>query len=298
ITGQKDWYGYDACKHVIDKFDKDNVKYPEQANNNLHIWELGEVLKNVGSNIEDSAWWFKVLAPIEIAKLNKIKDKKTRKWMDAPYGARNNNADVIVGFNGPMAHVYVTDLNRLGKAAEIFRLTFQEADASEALLWWQMDELDYKDFKENTIGRMKASVDRILIRVSDKYDVFAGLNANGSIRTVTADPFQAEYVEAWTRIAGMDDKQRSGDIVLIMKDFTMGEAIYRYTTGVACKAWHGSLNASDSYVPLIISYPGGNKTDIENILKKDSLCNIDYSSCKGNWSLTNIVKGVVLEQFK
>lgn len=83
-----------------------------------------------------------------------------------------------------------------------------------------------------------------------------------------------------------------------MKDLTTGDAIDRYTTGTACKAWHGSLNPSDSYVPFIISYPGGNKTEMEKILKKDTVCKEDYSDCKANWKLPNIIKEIITEQYK
>ena len=67
----------------------------------------------------------------------------------------------------------------------------------------------------------------------------------------------AEYVKAAMRIAGLNDPMRSGDIILVMKDQTAGgdtadSNIKRFTTGVACKSWHGSLNPSDSYVPLIV----------------------------------------------
>jgi hypothetical protein len=90
---------------------------------------------------------------------------------------------------------------------------------------------------------------------------------------------------------------------LIMRDnFAIPEnetiADHRYTTGVACKSWHGSLNASDSYVPFIVAYPGGNKTEIERILEKDTLCKQAYSGCKGNWKLTDIVEEIISEQYK
>jgi len=95
----------------------------------------------------------------------------------------------------------------------------------------------------------------------------------------------------------MNNVKRSGDMVLIMKDNTSGNALDRYTTGVACKSWHGSLSRSDSYVPFIFAYPGGNKTEIETILKKDTVCRSDYSNCKGNWKLTETVKEIIKSQY-
>jgi hypothetical protein len=96
----------------------------------------------------------------------------------------------------------------------------------------------------------------------------------------------------------MNHKDRSGDIVLIMKDTPTGNVNDRYTTGVACKSWHGSLNPSDSYVPFIVSYPGGNNYEIEKILQKETLCKADYSNCKGNWKLSDTVKEIISEQYK
>jgi hypothetical protein len=83
-----------------------------------------------------------------------------------------------------------------------------------------------------------------------------------------------------------------------MKDNTSGNALDRYTTGVACKSWHGSLSRSDSYVPFIFAYPGGNKTELEKILKKDAVCANDYGNCKGNWKLTDTVKEIIKEQYQ
>lgn len=73
---------------------------------------------------------------------------------------------------------------------------------------------------------------------------------------------------------------------------------HRYTAGVACKAWHGSLNPSDSYVPLIVAYPGGTKSTLETLLQRDNACGSNYSKCIGNWKLTDIVKELISEQYK
>lgn len=112
----------------------------------------------------------------------------------------------------------------------------------------------------------------------------------------------ADYVKAQLRIDGLNDLNRSGDIVLIMRDRTAGGASERYTTGVACKSWHGSLNPSDSYVPLIVAYPGGTKAPLDTLLRKDAVCgaydNSESNKCKGNWNLTDIVKGIVSQQYE
>jgi hypothetical protein len=108
----------------------------------------------------------------------------------------------------------------------------------------------------------------------------------------------ASYVNAKLRIEGLNDLNRSGDIILIMKDSTTGSEMNRYTAGVACKSWHGSLNPSDSYVPLIVAYPGGSKSTIDAVLTRDEVCGANYANCKGNWYLPNIIKGFVTEQYK
>ena len=33
-------------------------------------------------------------------------------------------------------------------------------------------------------------------------------------------------------------------------------------------------------------------------LTKDGVCKSDYSNCKGNWNLTDIIKGFISEQYK
>ncbi len=108
----------------------------------------------------------------------------------------------------------------------------------------------------------------------------------------------SEYIEAELRIKGMNHPNRSGDIVLLFKNFTDDIAENRYSSGVSYKSWHGSLNPSDSYVPFIFAYPGGNKFEIDEILKKDNVCKEGYSNCKGNWKLTDIVKEIIKEQYQ
>ncbi len=94
--------------------------------------------------------------------------------------------------------------------------------------------------------------------------------------------------------------ERSGDIILIFKDHTTGSELDRYTCGVACKAWHGSLNPSDSYVPLILAYPGGNKYELQDILDNVEGCEtVDGETrCEGNWKVMDVIKELVSGQYK
>ncbi len=198
-----------------------------------------------------------------------------------------------------------TDKKTLGEIAEIFRVMLGGYNPNDAKWLGFTDTDDYIEFQEETVGRLWKSIDKILIRMEDgNYYVFNGLDGDGEPAILGVDTLTgSEYIEAELRIKGMNNKNRSGDIVLIMKDnvdIPQGGSIedYRYTTGSACKSWHGSLNPSDSYVPLIIAYPGGNKTEIEEILQRDTLCNTDYSGCRGNWKVTDIVKEIIFEQYE
>ncbi len=293
---------YDADisgKFKVKDFDKKDNKYPELANNNLHIWELGEMFKSVGS-IQGTVVWnkYKVLAPEEIADMFK---NEAGNELSAGATDKTENAHIIAALNGPMAHVYVQNV-AIGPVAEILKLMLQMEDTAGALKWLGLEDLDYKQIRRDSVGRLGASIDQILIRVGEGensyYCVFDGLNNDGSVKCVPTDPFATqEYVNAWERIDGMNHADRSGDIVLLMKS-EMSDINQRFSTGVSYKSWHGSLNPSDSYVPFIFTYPGGNKYEIDEILKKDTVCKADYSNCKGNWTLTDIVKGIITEQYE
>jgi len=272
----------------------------EKENNNLHIWELGEVFRAVGS-IQGTVVRnkYRLLVP------GKIEEVFENKGVPVEYRPTSDidNADIVAAFNGPMAHIYSmigTDNKTLGEIAEVFRVMLGGYYPDEAMRWFGFSgEYKYLKFQAVKVGRLWKSIDEILIRMEDdNYYVFNGLDDNGEPVPLGIDILGNEYIEAELRITGMNNKDRSGDIVLIMKDKMSDSAIDRFTTGTACKSWHGSLNPSDSYVPLILAYPGGNKKEIEDILRKDTLCKTDYSDCRGNWKLTDIVKEIIREQYQ
>jgi len=156
------------------------------------------------------------------------------------------------------------------------------------------------DKEKAVVDRLLLSVDKILIRENDEYKLFEGLKLDSSgkiigpkaslINSTDFDP--EKYIQSGFRIQGLNDFNRSGDIVLVMKDSTESPIDQRYTSGVACKSWHGSLNPSDSYVPFILSYPGGNSEVLTDV--KNSACETD---CKGNWELPKFVKEIINEQY-
>jgi type I phosphodiesterase/nucleotide pyrophosphatase/transglutaminase superfamily protein len=300
LTYKSKWLGMDvdkpaemSCGRKTDFGDADNpntrAQNAELNNNNLHIWELGELFKAVGK-FTGGSFSYRVLAPESIADL----------FSDEEYGARSSlsDANVIAALNGPMAHIYVTDADDLGEVAEILKLTIQGENAEEAVNKLGLAEKSYKDLR-STIGRLKNSIDKILVRVNGNYCVFDGLNEDGSANcAINGTLTSLAYVDPWTRINGLNNVNRSGDIILIMRDATLDNVTDRYTTGVACKSWHGSLSPSDSYVPFIFAYPGGNNAELKTMLRKDAVCGPDYDNCKANWKLPDIIKEIISEQYK
>jgi hypothetical protein len=238
-----------------------------------------------------------VLAPQPIAELYA--------GTNLPYGATAtiDKANVIAALNGPMAHVYLKgangwsdetpDIVQLSILAKYMKRYIQEGGANID------DDETRKQFNE-----LLSAVDRILIRVNGVYKDFKGVevdaigNAIGpNAATIDESYFEAsEYVSAFERIDKMNHLKRSGDIVLIMKDSATGADSKRYTTSYACKAWHGSLNRSDSYVPLIVAYPSGNKAEIIPFIDSTQGCN-SMTGCDGNWRVTDLIKVTLKKQF-
>ncbi len=302
------------CKLRLEGFDNDKIKIPEtKSNNNLHIWELGNLLGviNQGQGLRDKGIVYKLLVPEEISASyeSTIRDEAYRPTAEV---SGNNGANVIAALNGPMVHIYFrdgdnwsnppTDNNKLGLLAEVFRVMMQVDSAPEAEKWFKLKKADYKRLIKNNIERLHLSIDKILIRIGGEYKVFNGLREEGSPDTTPLEQADlSNYVDGKNRIEEMNERNRSGDLILLMKFNTDGVVEQRYTTGVSCKSWHGSLNRSDSYVPFIVAYPGGNKHELKEILKDAGVCDTEEQSCQvqGNWELLPaIVKKVIERQYK
>lgn len=287
-----------SCELIFDKFDTFKVQAPEQANNNLHIWELAEVMKSIG---EDGWEVYKILAPPEITKLY-IQGEEGQS-MTLPYGATDSltRANVIAALNGPMAHVYLktqngwqdpnTDIVALARLAAFLKAYLIEGGG------------DLKKADQDKFRRLLSSVDFILIREGGEYKKFRGVQTDGAgdiigadtepIGETTFDRFQ--YIQALDRMKGLNHPNRSGDLVLVFKDFMGGSPLDRYTSGVPCKAWHGSLNPTDSYVPFIVAYPGGNKQELESVINQESVC--PGRVCEGNWKAADLILELVRRQY-
>jgi hypothetical protein len=267
-----------SCKLRIDNFDDALVQLIEKENNNLHIWELADLF----TTFVPTEAGIKLLAPpgLNNTGLNIIQNP--------------GEANVVAALNGPMAHIYVKgedwksnpDEKRLGTVIDAFiRVLTLGENASD------------KVKKEFT--RLNASVHKILVRLklNGPYEVVTGVaeDALGNVVINTASLATSEnqdYVNVVSRIARMNNPDRSGDIVLIMKD-SMADINQRFTTGVSCKSWHGSLNKSDSYVPLTLAYPGGNRFELGAIL--NIVC--ANNSCDGNWKLGELFKEIIKAQY-
>ncbi|MCX7635032.1 MAG: hypothetical protein N2Z74_04725 [Syntrophales bacterium] len=156
---------------------------------------------------------------------------------------------------------------------------------------------------DGPIQSLASSIETILVRLTRESDyvVYNGASYwEGQFVLNNPIPLSTyfkglEYVDVVNRIKGINHKDRSGDIVLIFKDRTYGEAITRYTSGTACKAWHGSLNPSDSYVPLIVAYPGGNRYEINPFITKETVC--PAALCGGNWKIKDLIQEIIKGQY-
>ena len=182
---------YDGCKLVTEEFGTRKVQDAEKHNNNLHIWELAEGLRSLQEYRGDLD--YRVLAPKEIASLYK----------DSPSGARSsldldNGANVIAALNGPMAHIYLRsssgwrnplgedDQSSLRDFAEVLRILYQSESPQEALDAFGIDESDYFMLLDESVGRLKGSIDRILIREGGVYKEYNGPRfSDSSVRMMT-----------------------------------------------------------------------------------------------------------------
>ena len=158
---------------------------------------------------------------------------------------------------------------------------------------------------EDHFPNLGSSIEAILIRsnLNAQYEIVQevtedaqgkALVISGPIGTYLSN--HPEYVEAVDRVTRMNNSNRSGDIILIMKT-RRGDISQRYTTGSACKAWHGSLAHSDSYVPLIMAYPGGNKYELEPLIDNTDGC-ATGEGCDGNWRVHDLIKTSVERQYR
>jgi hypothetical protein len=186
----------------------------------------------------------------------------------------------------------------LRRLAEVFRVLYQEEVPQEAADVLGIDEISYLKLREEKSGRLQSSIDKILIREDGVYKEF---NGYGSSQVTSDISFGSAYIQYRARIEGLNNPDRSGDIILIMRDKTEEDESQRFTCGVACKAWHGGLNPGDSYVPFILAYPGGNAVEVERLREGIGNCPEDGSYCEecacGNWKVTDVIIELIQKQY-
>jgi len=150
--------------------------------------------------------------------------------------------------------------------------------------------------------KLFSSIDVILVRANSQADYQVVTNISESTQgemVVEKDSIEhyfsdkPKYTNALARIGNVNSFNRSGDIILVMKDNTNDDVHNRFTTAYACESWHGSLNLSDSYVPFIMSYPGGNSYELNSVRNVVCIGN----ACKGNWILPGMIKAIMNKQY-
>jgi hypothetical protein len=268
-----------------------NAQNAELNNNSLHIWELANLFTLFPSPVPGVT--LKILAPTEIANITTLT------------GATSSieSADIVAALNGPMAHIYIKGTDwQSDPNPQIMNLVLNR------LFFYLKSGLtstgrDYELLNQH-FPRLMNSIGDILIRKSVQtssgieytYEVVTSISedASGNLNVASvALTNSIGDVDAVNRINNMNSFNRSGDIVIIMRDSTTGDEEDRYSTAYACKSWHGSLNASDSYVPFILSYPGGNKSELSVIT--DVVC--ANNSCKSNWTMPELIKAIIKRQY-
>jgi hypothetical protein len=289
VVDWKTWYGDDSCKLNLEKFNTDKVKYPEKANNNLHIWELANLFTQFPSPYPEIE--LKILAPEEIGKVTKAATSDI------------NKANIIAAFNGPMAHIYIKgndwksppNKTLLDSIVSLFYAVFKNGSSATGTL---------QKMIEDHFPNLGSSIEAILLRsdLNEQYEVVEEVREDAQGKaSVTTGPIgtylsnHPEYVDAVDRVTRMNNEDRSGDIILIMKS-RRGDISQRYSTGYGCKAWHGSLTYSDSYVPLIMAYPGGNKYELEPLIDNTEGCSSD-EGCDGNWRVRDLIETSIERQY-
>lgn len=287
----KTWTGDTSCAYKSTGFGSKKTQYPEQANNNLHVWELGEVFKQIAKRTGGSVER-KVLGPAALAEVSEA----------IVTGKDPDVADVVAALNGPMAHIYVKNSTTkkwadlpdpevdAGPVAEALRVALMGQESQMTTLY----PAGTVPWMARRLGRIVGSVEAVLIRVGGSYKVFEGLDAAGKLITPLGlgSLDSARHVRAEERINGMNHDQRSGDIILLFKS-DVNNIAERYTSGVSCKSWHGSLNRTDSYVPFILSYPGGNAAELNDPI--EAVC--PKKECAGNWKATDLIKKIIETQY-
>jgi hypothetical protein len=103
-----------------------------------------------------------------------------------------------------------------------------------------------------------------------------------------------DFVDAAERIRGLNHPDRAGDVIIVFKFRTDDLRAFRYSSGGNLPSWHGSLNRSDSYVPFIVSYPGGNAAQMKDFV--EPVCGPGATHCESTLKVAPLIKQIIREQ--
>lgn len=316
----------------LENMEREDVRDREASNRNLHIWELARVLA-VGNEIQNAYHPTILLsANFRTKALRALGDaaRFTTDSTEATLVATLNGAMAHIYLRdsttppSPSAWTTRAPESELATVAEVLRLYLtdgQRFDQNGVAAYgvgtahprFRADS--YVTFTDlvtkrgvTSLRSMQGSADLILIRLAPgaPYLVFNGLMASAdpqSIRAETIDfqklltvsSFGQEYVDAVTRVDGLNHFERSGDIILLMRGRTGDVESARFTTGVACRGWHAGLNRADSYVPFIMSYPGGSGGEVWGAIRGLCLPPLGggKQNCRRNWLLPELVRDIL-----
>jgi len=270
--------------------DNEDVLSSELNNNNLHIWELANLFTLFSSPVPVVT--LKLLVPEEIAR-----------YEDINATSDIDQANIIAALNGPMAHIYIKG-NSWQSEPDPQTLNLVLNRMYSYLKSGLTTSGKTKTLLNNHFPKLLNSIADIMVRKNMTansgsnyvYDMVTSIteDASGNLNVAYA-PLSNSIgdVDAPNRINNMNSFNRSGDIVLLMRDAATGSASDRYSTAYACKSWHGSLNSADSYVPFVISYPGGSKSELSIII--DGVC--ADNGCNSNGKLPEVIKSIIRKQY-
>jgi hypothetical protein len=260
-------------------------------------------------------------------------------------GARDpQTRDVVVAFNGPMAHVYVrsrdtngdlmpwdvpaceADRDAVGNglAAALGGVSGVGFGTSEDL---RTDAALFElEPGVKPLQTLIDAVDFVLVRKGDTYVVRKAV-PDGSpsnsppaaapevpqcggavavpteVREFSLSEFdqvfnqglsfegRGHYVDLARRVEDLNHQQRAGDVIIVFKFRTDDLRESRYSSGGNLPSWHGSLNRSDSYVPFIVSYPGGNAEQMKQFV--EPVCGPGATHCESTLKVAPLIKGII-----
>ncbi len=322
----------DGRAKYLERMVDDDDRRPELANQNLQIWELARLIQE--SFEYQSAYRPRLLLPEDLGdEVDELKGVAMEDGDSADDGVAE--ATAVAALNGAMAHIYLrpsdsTDWSamptekELGVVAETIRVFLTDGRVApdppgsgnfvptDHPGYDSLSQIEVEELYRNELGfaELKDSVDAILVRKSSgNYEVFKKLAPSTDPEVVQLEtaPLSilsaADFVYATERINEMNNLDRSGDLVLILSNRTDQAAVQRYSSGVPCNGWHAGLNRADSYVPLIVSNPGGNHDVVDLVL--DTACG-NVRTCTGtaathrcdrSSSLPDIVKTLLESEY-